>query len=377
VLEAGGRKPLLVISNGHGEDSIAAEIVRRLPAGIPVVAYPTLGAGKAYEGVCPLVGPRRFLPSEGHWRKGSFWKDARAGFGIRAAFSFMRTTRRRWNRILVVGDLLGVLVCRLTGNRVSVFADVYRSGHSSRYSGIEAWVIRTTCDRVFSRDALLAGQLARAGADAAFAGNVVMDTLSYGGYDVASRRTKPLAIAILPGSRTGMAENFAIQAAALRLADASSQADCFAVLAGGSDLGALARAGGLKLIPPSGLEAGDLGTLTDGALTVHLVSGSLGNVLATCDVVLGQGGTANLQALGLGRPVISFLPPEAREGTRRRTAMLVGDSREVVPADAAALAGALARLLADPTERQRRGAIGRERIGPPGAMAAIVAALTD
>ena len=41
-------KRLLFISNGHGEDSIAAEIVRRLPAAIEINAYPTLGDGRAY-----------------------------------------------------------------------------------------------------------------------------------------------------------------------------------------------------------------------------------------------------------------------------------------------------------------------------------------
>ena len=88
--------------------------------------------------------------------------------------------------------------------------------------------------------------------------------------------------------------------------------------------------------------------------------------------MLGQGGTANLQALGLGRPVVSFLAEDARETRRRRIAALTGDSRIVVPRDAAALAGALAALLADDADRARRGAIGRERMGPGGAIAAIV-----
>ena len=47
----------------------------------------------------------------------------------------------------------------------------------------------------------------------------------------------------------------------------------------------------------------------------------------------------------------------------------------VVPADADAVAGALTRLLSDDQERMRLGDIGRQRIGGPGAIDAILDAL--
>ncbi|MDB5474185.1 MAG: hypothetical protein JWP99_1488, partial [Devosia sp.] len=55
---------------------------------------------------------------------------------------------------------------------------------------------------------------------------------------------------------------------------------------------------------------------------------------------------------------------------------LFGEARIVVPAEAPALGSALRRLLEDGEERRRRGAIGRQRIGGPGAVEAIIAALT-
>ena len=107
----------------------------------------------------------------------------------------------------------------------------------------------------------------------------------------------------------------------------------------------------------------------------YLSRGALGNVLEASDLVLGQGGTANLQALGLGKPVVSFLPSQARGTRASRIASLVGESRIVVDATPDAIAEAIAQLLNNDADRLRRGAIGKERIGPGGAIDAIVAAL--
>jgi uncharacterized protein (TIGR03492 family) len=355
-------KRLLFISNGHGEDSIAAEIIRRLPAGFDVSAYPTLGDGRAYAAVCPIVGPRRHLPSEGHRVKGSLLRDALAGFGIGAATQFMRTEAKTYDAIVVVGDLLGVVMCWWSGNRVRIYLDVYKSGFDNSYSAIERWLIGRTCDLVLNRDERLAAQVP----NGRFAGNVMMDTLVTGPYDAASHRRHPLAIAILPGSRDSMRENFALQLAALRLVPNVKDVDLFIALARPEDAAALASVANLTV-------ADD--TLSDGRLTINFSSGSLGAVLGASDVVLGQGGTANLQALGLGRPVVTFLAEGTTASRAARNAALTGDSRIVVDRAPQPIAAALAHLLTDPTDRARRGAIGRERIGPPGAIEAIVAEL--
>ena len=76
MAEAASRQRFLVISNGHGEDAIAAQLVARLPANVSADAYPMIGSGKAYDGICRIVGPRATLASEG-WRnvKGSLRRD--------------------------------------------------------------------------------------------------------------------------------------------------------------------------------------------------------------------------------------------------------------------------------------------------------------
>ncbi|MGV3492094.1 MAG: hypothetical protein ACO1OG_12325 [Devosia sp.] len=368
-------KRLLIISNGHGEDSIAAEIARRLPKSIDIAAYPTLGEGKAYHGVCPLVGPRRHLPSEGQRRRGSLLRDAIAGFGIGPAMAFMRGEAKSYDAILVVGDLLGVVMCWWSVNRARIYLDVYKSGYANQYSAIERWLLQRSTDLVLTRDPILAEQLESSRINARFAGNVMMDTIVTGAYDAQAHRRNAKAIAVLPGSRAAMKDNFTLQLDALRRVPGIEGIDVFAVLARAADAADLNGIGGTRLAPGNGRD-GDLGTLSDGRVAIHLSTGSLGAVLAASDLVLGQGGTANLQSLGLGKPVVSFLAEDARETRRRRIAALTGDSRIVTDRTPEALAAELARLIADDADRKRRGALGRDRIGPPGAIPAIIEELT-
>jgi uncharacterized protein (TIGR03492 family) len=366
---------LLIISNGHGEDSIAAEIARRLPKSIEIAAYPTLGDGRAYEGVCPIVGPRRHLPSQGHRLRFSLWRDLRAGLGIRPALAFMRNEAKNYDAVLVVGDMLGVIMCWWTRRRVRIYLDVYKSGHDNRYSKFELFVLRRTAELVLTRDPILADQLVAARVNARFAGNALMDTVSQGPYDANARRRHAKAIAVLPGSRGSMAENFAVQLAALRKVPGIEGTDVFAVLARPGDAADLAESSGLRLSPGTGRD-GDLGVMSDGRVRIELSTGALGAVLAASDVVLGQGGTANLQAIGLGKPVVSFHAEGSTATRMARNEALAGDARLFVPRDPDAMAAALAQLLADESDRRRRGATGRERMGPPGAIPAIIAELT-
>lgn len=365
---------LLIISNGHGEDSIAAEIVRRLPRTVEVNAYPTLGDGRAYEGVCPIVGPRRNLPSEGHRLRGSLIRDILAGLGIGPALTFMRKEARKYDAILVVGDMLGVVMSWFARRRVRIYLDVYKSGYDNAYSRSELFILRHTADLVLTRDPILAQQLTAARVKARFAGNAIMDTVPSGKFDPQWHRRHMHAIAVLPGSRASLRDNFRVQLDALRRVPGIEGTDVFAVLARPGDAADLAEASGLRFIP-SKLE-GALGTLGDGRVTLQLSTGSLGPVIAASDIVLGQGGTANLQAMGLGRPVVSFHAEGSTDRRMARNEALAGDARIFTPRDPDAMAHEIARLLADPADRMRRGNIGRERMGPPGAIAAIIEELT-
>ncbi|HVW93340.1 MAG TPA: hypothetical protein VHB74_12120 [Devosia sp.] len=378
MAEAQPLRRLLFISNGLGEDSIAAEIIRRLPAGLTVEAYPMLGQGLAFRNLCPVIGPRAQMASEG-WRnvRFSLLRDLAGGAlgTIAPSLAFLRGLRGRYDRIVVVGDMVGVIACFAAGLGGITYLDVYKTGFGRLYWPPESWLVGRTARTAFCRSDRLAAQLRAAGVDARAAGNVMMDTVTRGQYDAAARRTRASAVTLLPGSRQFTAESFSLQVAALRRLSPEARPDIFLAAAGSIALDEIAAAAGLHLLPPAGAEAGDAGTLTDGDLLIHAGRGVAGNLIDAADVVLSQAGTATVQALGLGKPVITFINPRDRQSRVRAENALFGEARLTVPPDAEIIAQRLAALLADPAQRARLGAIGRERIGPPGAIEAIVEAL--
>lgn len=361
-------KKLLVITNGIGEDSVGAELVRRLPPSIVAHAYPTLGTGKYYEGVCEIVGPRASLASAGsRVAKGTIAKDVAGGLlgTVPPGLAFMHRARKVYDRVLVIGDFIGVGGCWLTGIRGVTYVDVYKTGYSRPYLGIERWVIARTCRTVFSRHPALAESLRESGVDARAVGNVMMDTIPRSGFDSAALRQHRYAVTLLPGSRELTAINFGLQVEAILRLPEELRPDVFLALAGGVDPQELAKAAGLTWD----------GTKFTGDLTVHAAQGSLGDLVDNSDIVLAQAGTATIQSLGLGKPVITFI----RDGDRMKRHLdenkLFGDARPLVKADPAELSAALAAMLRDDADRQRRGAFGKERIGGPGAIDAIIAEL--
>lgn len=379
--EASGPRRFLFISNGHGEDAIAAAIVAQLPPAIKVEAYPMIGAGSAYAGVCPIVGPRASVPSGGaRTARGSLRKDVAAG-GLGTfppALRFLRKIVGHYDQIVVIGDMVGVIAAYLMGLRNLFYVDCYKTGHARLYSAAERWVIKRSCARVICRSENLAAMLVADGIDALSVGNVMVDTVPRGDYDAHARRSRPLAVTLLPGSRGPTRDNFALQVKALRLLPDDLLPDIFLAVAGEVDIGELAKLSGLPRTLMLSAESADLGTLSDGRLTIHMArGGAMGNLLDASDLVLSQAGTATAQSLGLGRPSITFVSSSDRRSRFEAEQRYFGEARVETPATPEGIAFVLRTLLSDNEERNRLAAIGRQRIGGPGAMQAIIDALVS
>ncbi|RDE10641.1 hypothetical protein [Pelagibacterium lacus] len=368
---------VLVISNGHGEDAIGAELIRRFPRDGRVEAYPVVGSGHAYRDLCPLVGPRSHIPSQG-WRhaRGSVRRDLGAMLkSVAPAVRFLRDSRDVYDKVVVIGDAVGLFLSWRAGLRVSIYLDVFKTGYAHAYPALERWVIGRTCDRVFCRDDILAKSLSKVGIDAHSHGNVMMDTIPYGDYAIDRGPPERAIIALLPGSRANTPANLSMQVAALEQVEGAGEAGIHVALATGIAPGDLAAATGLAWHPPEKTSSSDMGALVGKGLTLRLVAGAMGNVLQAADFVLAQAGTATQQALGLGKPVITYNDPANRPKRMADEQALMGESRMLVDPSAHAIADAVRLLLDDPGERARRGAIGRERLGGPGTLDAVLAEL--
>jgi len=376
---SGGPQRILFIANGNGEDSIAAAIIAKLPENILAEAYPVVGAGNAYTNFCPIVGPRSFMPSEG-WRhtSGSVARDVKGGMlaSIWPAIRFLRQARGRYDKVVAVGDAVTPLLCKLAGLPIDIYLDVFKSGYAHRYSAPERWLIGAIAKKTYCRDTMLAKSLSARGILAMSAGNIMLDTVPYGSYDMAKKRKRDLAVTLLPGSRVWTAESLKLQVAALRLLPAELVPDVFVAIAGGIDVVDLAHATGLVHKPSRSKNPADLGQLAGEGLVLHLATGAIGNLIAGSDIVLSQAGTATQQALGLGKPVITFNRADNRPKRMADEQALMGEARILTAPDAAALATALQGLLADSDERTRLGTIGRARLGGPGTLQAVIADLS-
>ncbi len=368
-------KRLLVLSNGAGEDAIAARILQRLPQELQdsVACCPLVGPGKALEGRYELVGPRVLPPSEGLFRES--WRlalrDLATGViaGHWRQLAFLKQQREHTGLTVAVGDLFPVLLAGLAGLKPLLFVGTAKSVYHHPYSAPERYLLKRWTDHSIVRDGATAEKLTAQGLAARWLGNAMMDEVAPTGRPLPLPADGPL-ITLLPGSRQEAPRVLPFQLQTL-LALRTRHPDLRAAVAAapGADPEELSqgcREEGWSLHSCPG--EGALGLLEKDGWSVPLLQGRLGDLLAHSTVVLGQAGTANEQAAGAGVPVVAYDARGVRNlrWYRKRQVGLLGDAVKVVLPESQAIEAELDHLLRDPAERQRRGAIGRERMGEAG-----------
>jgi uncharacterized protein (TIGR03492 family) len=373
---------LTLISNGHGEDVIAAALADALvarDASLELRAFPLVDRGEAFaaRGIARL-GPCRAMPSGGFTLHS--WANLRADLG--AGFLGMTgrqlgvLARLRSDAVVVVGDVYAQALAGLVRGRFRAVLQPLVSAHlrsasppaphryfMERISYPERALMRHLASVVYARDEATARWLRDHGVRLAVAlGNPMVDR--------AVGRPLPglppgAHIALLPGTRAHT------PAALVRMAQGvAALGDTLALVAwGGGEPPALPGWAPDPEPPPvPGLRR----AWRHGGARLWLIEGRFGDVLASACCALGTAGTANEQAAAMGLPVVSFpLPPHYTAAYLTNQKRLLGEALEVTTADAPSLAAALAHLRDDATLRRRRGEEGRARMGGGGGSAAI------
>jgi uncharacterized protein (TIGR03492 family) len=405
-------RPLLLLSNGHGEDLSAALLGRELRRqGLSVEAMPLVGHGQAYrrEGIAVVGGPSREYSTGGlgYTSLAGRCRELLQGQALYllGRLLWLWRTRQRYGLVVAVGDLVPVLAAWLMGRPAAVYLVAYSSHYEGRLRlpfpcGA---LLKARCWRaIWSRDALTAADLSgQLGRPVVFLGNPFLDLVATpAGAGVGGGARRP-SLALLPGSRLPEASrNLRLMLrllphlpeplqdpARLRL-QAALVGDLQppAVAAAAAPLGWRIEAGSPELDDGCPL------VLCQGRLRLQLHWGRFSAVLNSSDLVLSMTGTAAEQAVGLALPVLQLAGggPQFTPGFAEAQRRLLGPGVVCAPGPAggeatlrasAALAATLLQRRAEPPgDPEWAGQLRRlaeERIGPPGGSARLAAAIMD
>ncbi len=371
---------LLFLSNGHGEDIVGAKIAQELMGIAPyidVIAMPVVGEGKAYEAIgVKIVGPRLIMPSGGLiWRRPlALLRDIQVGLlsVARDQIRILKALSSDVDLVVGVGDKVILFLNAWFTKKPMVFVGLadskYYAGTRRVYTNPERKIMRKWCKGVFVRDEPTAQDLNDNGVAARYVGNPMMDTFDITGEDF-GMGSKETIIGILPGSRGDAYENARF---ILKVVYSLSQKACDAI---GFLLALAPTLSIYELADHLTVDGWRLSEVKPGLWSFQLspaqvlVTGDLfGDVLATSHMVIGLTGTANEQAAGLGKPVITF--PGMGQQINARFVMgqkkLLGDAVLVVEGNEESVTNAVFQLITQQEQYNFMSQAGRARMGDSG-----------
>lgn len=395
---------LLCLSNGHGEDLIALRVLQALQklGQEEIVALPLVGEGGGFEKAgIPIIGTVKAMPSGGfvYMDGRQLARDLQGGL-VQLTLAQIRTIRQ-WaadgGHILAVGDIVPLLFAWLSGTSYS-FIGTAKSEYYLRdetgiltrqtwfeqleswsgcvYLPIDRWFMsRPRCRAVFPRDRLTAETLKRWPIPVFDMGNPMMDGLDADAPQP-SWEQGSLTIALMPGSRQPEGyENWETILHHLQplIEQASKPMEFVGAIAPNLSLAplneALIKYGWQAIAPQS---------FTQKQSRLRLTQTEFAETLQRSHLAIAMAGTATEQAVGLGKPVITF----SGKGPQFTPAFAEAQTRLLGPSilyleDPAVLTQTLRKLQQDADYRHQIAANGRRRMGNPGAAHRIATCLLD
>lgn len=391
-------KRVLFLSNGHGEDLNACEVLKELKNRYPsveVAAMPIVGEGNSYRSQnVEIVAPTRNLPSGGfvYMDRFKLLADLQAGL-LNLVWEQLRAIRaysHNCDLIFAAGDVVVLLAASMT--RCPYVSFLVSS--SAFYEGrmklplLANLLLRSPqCRQIFTRDRFTAEQMQKQGmSKTQFAGYPIMDVLVATGKDL-GLAAHTHTISLLSGSRLPEAcKNMAILLdLAIEIAHEFAITPSHPVQFRAAVVPKLMKIGVNGKTPlqevaiQQGWQCSSNGKLyhTQSNVAIICTSDAFADILQQSDLVVGMAGTAIEQAVGLGKPVIQ-IPGGGPQFTYRfaeAQMRLLGLSVQTIgtqPADHQTLLTAaqqIKRTLADRSYLQQCIQNGIERVGKPGGSA--------
>lgn len=373
-------KKVLFISNGYGEDTIAASVIKYLAELMPldkILGFPLVGEGSAYKSIgINVAAPVQDMPSggliPGGWVK-NLLKDFSAGLGqlIIQQTAKLRDLKKEVSLVAAVGDAYPVILGGMFAAKPVIFIGTAKSDYFYPYSAMEKTVFKRYCTIIYPRDEITAESLRNSGINAQWVGNAMMDSLAYTG-DRFNIPEDTRIITLLPGSRDFAYNDFPVilKAAEIIHKNLEDKPAFTAALADSIDLHRLGESAARVSFSLAHYDnkEGVIGKYSRNAVEVSALRNRFADAIKNACLVIGQAGTGNEQAVGLGKPVISF-DSEGKEKLgwyRLRQKGLLGDSILITPRDSEEIAQAALSLLQNKDKYEAMASIGRERMGPPG-----------
>jgi uncharacterized protein (TIGR03492 family) len=368
------RPALLVVTNGAGEEWAAASVLEAVLRDRPATFVRAAALASDGSRFARLRVPVIFQsppPSSGGFpltSPGALLGDLTF---LPTCLRFVRALARTSAPvgIFAIGDVFLLVLTRLAVRCPTVFLALAKSELGQRHIWPEPLLMRRLAQLVLTRDEATRGALRRCGVRAEYLGNPMMDLPRHEPLRLAAPSAH--SVLLLPGSRSEWSANLRLLLdVALAL---PVHFECLCALPPDADrsvlIGALAGAGWRY----EGSYA------IRGDRRVSMGRDEFASLAARSAVVVGLAGTANEQAAGLGKPVVTFVGCGAQTARRRLRAQerLLGGAVRLVDCAPRAVAAEVLRLLEDSTERQQRGEAGSQRMGPPGGSVRIAACLAS
>jgi uncharacterized protein (TIGR03492 family) len=410
----------LAVSNGHGEDEVAVRVLaamRRQNPHLQLAALPIVGTGFAYvKASIEVVGTRKVLPSGGFLRNDrlALWQDLREGLVnlTQLQYRTVREYARRGWRILAVGDLIPLLFGYLSGSEYYFIGTAkseyyirdrlgnamatpfwFEAATGSFYLPWERWLLaQKRCLGVFPRDTLTAKVLDSLGIAVEDCGNPMMDGIADVTNSFMPLPTDPLAIVLLPGSRSPEAlRNWQtiLQAVAQTIVSISYPQRYYAAIAPSisrEEIATILLAAGWQEATLSFAVADEAATFWQKEVIVAggkrqaelVVTKAFRDCLSAAALGIGMAGTAIEQCVGLGKPVMTIVGegPQFTAAFAREQVLLLGESI-VLSTTPAEVSQAIAALLADPSRQAAIYDNGLARMGSAGGSDRIAKAILE